>query len=110
MKNHTALEAINHGFALVTEERRSTGIYSNLSIEFNSLISNMKSYLTPWKLLSNKKMASDTQWVIDAMNVKTLLTKQRLAHFLVVTNKSDYRPLAFNPTRYLNARRTNSWY
>ena len=70
-KNHTALEAINHGFALVTEERRSTGIYSNLSIEFNSLISNMKSYLTPWKLLSNKKMASDTQWVIDAMNVKT---------------------------------------
>ena len=71
MKNHTALEAINHGFALVTEERRSTGIYSNLSIEFNSLISNMKSYLTPWGLLSNKKMASDTQWVIDAMNVKT---------------------------------------
>ena len=55
VKNHTALEAINHGFALVTEERRSTGIYSNLSIEFNSLISNMKSYLTPWKLLSNKK-------------------------------------------------------
>ena len=47
VKNHTALEAINHGFALVTEERRSTGIYSNLSIEFNSLISNMKSYLTP---------------------------------------------------------------
>ena len=38
VKNHTALEAINHGFALVTEERRSTGIYSNLSIEFNSLI------------------------------------------------------------------------
>jgi len=71
VKNHTALEAINHGFALVTEERRSTGIYSNLSIEFNSLISNMKSYLTPLGLLSNKKMASDTQWVIDAMNVKT---------------------------------------
>ena len=32
VKNHTALEAINHGFALVTEERRSTGIYSNLSM------------------------------------------------------------------------------
>ncbi|QEH47122.1 galactose/methyl galactoside ABC transporter ATP-binding protein MglA [Aggregatibacter actinomycetemcomitans] len=71
VKNHTALEAINNGFALVTEERRSTGIYSNLSIEFNSLISNMKSYLTSWKLLSNKKMRSDTQWVIDSMNVKT---------------------------------------
>ena len=71
VKNHTALEAINNGFALVTEERRSTGIYSNLSIDFNSLISNMKSYLTSWKLLSTKKMKSDTQWVIDSMNVKT---------------------------------------
>ena len=71
MKNKTALEAINNGFALVTEERRTTGIYGNLSVEFNSLISNIKTYLTPWKLLSNKKMKSDTQWVIDAMNVKT---------------------------------------
>lgn len=71
MKNRTALEAINNGFALVTEERRSTGIYANLNIEFNSLISNMKSYLTKFGLLSNKKMKSDTQWVIDAMNVKT---------------------------------------
>lgn len=69
--NRTALEAINNGFALVTEERRSTGIYANLSIEFNSLISNMKSYMTSLGLLSNKKMSSDTQWVIDSMNVKT---------------------------------------
>ncbi|MDH2998657.1 sugar ABC transporter ATP-binding protein [Pasteurellaceae bacterium LFhippo2] len=71
MKNHTALEAINNGFALVTEERRSTGIYANLNIEFNSLISNMKSYIGSFGLLSNKKMSSDTQWVIDSMNVKT---------------------------------------
>lgn len=69
--NNTALEAINNGFALVTEERRSTGIYANLSIEFNSLISNMKSYISRFGLLSNKKMSSDTQWVIDSMNVKT---------------------------------------
>ena len=55
VKNHTALEAINHGFALVTEERRSTGIYSNLSIEFNSLISNMKSYLSPMEIAQQQK-------------------------------------------------------
>ncbi|MDY4594324.1 MAG: galactose/methyl galactoside ABC transporter ATP-binding protein MglA [[Pasteurella] aerogenes] len=71
MRNRTALEAINNGFALVTEERRSTGIYANLSIEFNSLISNMKSYLGKLGFLSSTKMKSDTQWVIDAMNVKT---------------------------------------
>ena len=28
INNHSANEAINHGFALVTEERRSTGIYA----------------------------------------------------------------------------------
>ena len=71
MRNRSALEAINNGFALITEERRSTGIYANLSIEFNSLISNMKSYLSKLGLLSTKKMKSDTQWVIDSMNVKT---------------------------------------
>ena len=46
------------------------------------------------EIAQQQKMASDTQWVIDAMNVKTLLTKQRLDRFLVVTNKSHYRPLA----------------
>lgn len=71
VKNHSALEAINNGFALVTEERRATGIYANLNIEFNALISNMKSYISRFGLLSTKKMKSDTQWVIDSMNVKT---------------------------------------
>ena len=65
------LEAINNGFALVTEERRSTGIYYNLNLEFNSLISNIKSYMTKFGLLISAKMKSDTQWVIDSMNVKT---------------------------------------
>lgn len=44
INNHSANEAINHGFALVTEERRSTGIYAYLDIGFNSLISNIKKY------------------------------------------------------------------
>ncbi len=69
--NHTAHEAILNGFALVTEERRSTGIYSRLDIAFNSLIANMDNYKGSMGLLSNNKMKSDTQWVIDAMRVKT---------------------------------------
>ncbi|MBF4356028.1 galactose/methyl galactoside ABC transporter ATP-binding protein MglA [Vibrio anguillarum] len=71
MKNRDAHEAINSGFALVTEERRSTGIYSNLDITFNSLVANVDEYKTKLGLLSNKKMRSDTQWVIDSMSVKT---------------------------------------
>jgi methyl-galactoside transport system ATP-binding protein len=69
--NKDAHEAINNGFALVTEERRATGIYSNLDITFNSLVVNVAQYKTKSGLLSNKKMKSDTQWVIDSMSVKT---------------------------------------
>ncbi|QSE75241.1 galactose/methyl galactoside ABC transporter ATP-binding protein MglA [Aeromonas media] len=69
--NRNAHEAIQNGFALVTEERRSTGIYSRLDIAFNSLIANMDSYKGSMGLLSNNKMKSDTQWVIDSMRVKT---------------------------------------
>ena len=69
--NNSANEAINHGFALVTEERRSTGIYAYLDIGFNSLISNVRNYKNKIGLLDNSRMKSDTQWVIDSMRVKT---------------------------------------
>src|SRR5471030_309174 len=71
INNHSANEAINHGFALVTEERRSTGIYAYLDIGFNSLISNIRNYKNKMGLLDVGRMKSDTQWVIDAMRVKT---------------------------------------
>ena len=71
INNHNANEAINHGFALVPEERRSTGIYAYLDIGFNSLISNIRNYKNKVGLLDNSRMKSDTQWVIDSMRVKT---------------------------------------
>ncbi|EXU75275.1 MULTISPECIES: galactose/methyl galactoside ABC transporter ATP-binding protein MglA [Erwinia] len=71
INNHSANEAINHGFALVTEERRATGIYAFLDIGFNSLISNIRKYKNSVGLLDNSRMKSDTQWVIDSMRVKT---------------------------------------
>ena len=71
INNHNANEATNHGFALVTEERRSTGIYAYLDIGFNSLISNIRNYKNKVGLLDNSRMKSDTQWVIDSMRVKT---------------------------------------
>ena len=77
VQNKSPVEAIRNGFALVTEERRSTGIFGGLDISFNSLISNMKSY-QKGGLLSNKSMKSDTQWVIDSMRVKTPSQKTRI--------------------------------
>ncbi|MGU5769559.1 galactose/methyl galactoside ABC transporter ATP-binding protein MglA [Aeromonas allosaccharophila] len=79
--NHNAHEAIRNGFALVTEERRSTGIYSRLDIAFNSLIANMDSYKGSMGLLSDNKMKSDTQWVIDSMRVKTPTQQTQIGSF-----------------------------
>nr|WP_242824064.1 galactose/methyl galactoside ABC transporter ATP-binding protein MglA [[Clostridium] dakarense] len=71
IENKHPRRALENGFALVTEERRSTGIFPMLSIEFNSIISNMDAYKANGLFLSNKKMSGDTKWVIDSMNVKT---------------------------------------
>lgn len=71
IENKTSLEAIKNGFALVTEERRATGIFPQLNIEFNSLISNMTNYEGKNKILNSSKMYGDTKWVIDSMRVKT---------------------------------------
>lgn len=64
-------DATRYGLALITEERRSTGIFSMLDIKFNSIISNTKSYKDIAGLLNDKKIEKDTKWVIDSMRVKT---------------------------------------
>ncbi|NCD32060.1 MAG: galactose/methyl galactoside ABC transporter ATP-binding protein MglA [Spartobacteria bacterium] len=64
-------DAIRNGFALVTEERRSTGIFSMLDIQFNSIIANKEKYVGKIGLMSDKAMVKDTKWVIDSMSVKT---------------------------------------
>ncbi|CAM3162581.1 galactose/methyl galactoside ABC transporter ATP-binding protein MglA [Streptobacillus felis] len=63
-------EATDNGLALITEERRATGIFSMLDIRFNSIISNVKNY-SKFGLINDNKVADDTKWVIDSMNVKT---------------------------------------
>ena len=71
VKNRNPEEAIKNGFALVTEERRSTGIFSMLDIAFNSVISNLDRYKNKFKLLKNKDIEKDTKWIVDSMRVKT---------------------------------------
>lgn len=42
--NRNARESIKNGFALLTEERRATGIFGILDIRENTVISNLKNY------------------------------------------------------------------
>ena len=67
--NANSAEARKNGFALITEERRATGIFPQMSITFNSIIANVGNYGK--FLLSGRKMNKDTDWVIDAIRVKT---------------------------------------
>lgn len=68
--NKDSRMAIKNGFALLTEERRATGIFGGMSITFNAVIANLRSYLK-FGFLSSRKMGDDTKWVIDSMSVKT---------------------------------------
>ena len=71
IQNRTPREAIKNGFALLTEERRATGIFGIRNIRENTVISNLKSYLLGGFCLSDKKMKTDTDWSIQAMRIKT---------------------------------------
>lgn len=63
-------DSVNNGFALLTEERRATGIFGILDIRANTTISNLKKYLKGG-LLSDPAMKKDTDWSIKAMRIKT---------------------------------------
>ncbi|RGB67618.1 MULTISPECIES: sugar ABC transporter ATP-binding protein [Oscillospiraceae] len=71
VQNRTPGEAIRNGFALLTEERRATGIFGVLSIRENTVISSLHDYLKWGVYLDDKKMAKDTDWSIEAMRIKT---------------------------------------
>ena len=71
VKNRNARESIKNGFALLTEERRATGIFGILNIRENTVISSLKKHLRMGFWLDEKSMKKDTQWSIDAMHTKT---------------------------------------
>ena len=76
--NKTPREAIKNGFALLTEERRATGIFGIRDIRENTVISNLGSYLMGGFCLSNAKMSEDTEWSIQAMRIKTPSQKTQI--------------------------------
>ena len=71
IKNRTPKESIKNGFALLTEERRATGIFAILNIRENTVISSLKKHKRLGLYLSEASMKKDTQWSIDAMRTKT---------------------------------------
>ncbi|MEG0735711.1 MAG: ATP-binding cassette domain-containing protein [Longicatena sp.] len=78
IKNKNSLESVKNGFALLTEERRATGIFSILTILENTTISNLNSYRKAHLYLENKQMKADTAWAINSLKIKTPSQKTQI--------------------------------
>ena len=69
--NRNARESIKNGFALLTEERRATGIFGVLDIKENTVIASLDRHKRFGIYLNEKTQREDTQFYIDAMRTKT---------------------------------------
>jgi len=70
--NRNSRESIANGLAMVTEERRATGIFNILDVCDNTVVSCLKkcrAARTPW--LSERIMREKTQWSVERMSIKT---------------------------------------
>ncbi|MGE4583016.1 MAG: sugar ABC transporter ATP-binding protein [Sphaerochaeta sp.] len=68
---NSAYDAKKLGMALLTEERRATGIFPVLSVQENLVIANITAYKNKSGLLNAAKMATDTKKSIKELDIKT---------------------------------------
>jgi methyl-galactoside transport system ATP-binding protein len=59
------------GLALLTEERRATGIFPVLDVLENTTIANIHDYVKPNKLLDEKRRRQDAQDRVERLQVRT---------------------------------------
>ena len=71
IKTKKPSSAMKHGFAMLTEERRTTGIFPILSVRSNITIANLKKYKRMNFYISDKMMSADAEWAIKTLRVKT---------------------------------------
>lgn len=78
ISNRNSTVAMKNGFALITEERRQTGIFGVLDILENTTVANMRAYLKHRLYLSNREMKKDTDWAVETLKVKTPSQKTKI--------------------------------
>lgn len=71
VKLRSPVEAKRHKLALLTEERRKTGIFPVLPVLENTLIANLNQYLTGYGLLDDKRRRRDAAAQVERLRVKT---------------------------------------
>ena len=79
IRNRTPQESIKNGFALLTEERRATGIFGIRDIRENTVISNLRSYLMGGICLSERKMRQDAHQTARTVHANTITLRRQPA-------------------------------
>ncbi len=64
-------DAISKGIALLTEDRRLTGIFPMLPVRFNMALTNIPRYLSKIGFLNYKKLKTDCDDFVDKIQIKT---------------------------------------
>ncbi|WP_282937415.1 sugar ABC transporter ATP-binding protein [Paenibacillus sp. RC67] len=71
VKFKAPIDAKKHKIALLTEERRVTGIFPVLSIQENTAIANLDRYINPFFLLNERKIRDEVGKSVEQLRVKT---------------------------------------
>lgn len=71
MNFHSPKDAMDHGFALITEERKADGLFLKADITFNTTIANMNQYKAGFAL-SHDQMVRATAEEIRVMHTKCM--------------------------------------
>ena len=78
LKFKSSKEAMAHGFALLTEERKLNGMFGKDTIEFNTVITNLHSYKT-LGVLSKRKIREAANREIETMKTRCLSADQGIS-------------------------------
>ena len=79
IKNASPAEAQRNGFALVTEERRSNGIFADLSVAFNMIIAKLDNYMSGIAI-DNKKVGKSVEEEIQELRIKVHDSRTRIGN------------------------------
>ena len=79
INNNSPTQALKNKFALVTEERRTDGIFADLSVSFNMTIANLARYEKKG-FLSNIVMRDTVVDMIKKINVKTPTSRAKIGN------------------------------
>lgn len=71
VKIKSAGDAKKHGLALLTEERRTTGIFPVLSVHENAAIANLERYVKPYGLLDERRKKEEANKMVEKLRTKT---------------------------------------